>query len=192
MFAIDAAWVRELERICSSLPPAPWVSLVEGRDHTTFGSAIARALVDDIAIAGLPVDDQDFIASARSLLPKLIADYLRVRSGEPAMMSREALASVLGTCELLTPEPWEALTARGSRDRATRMQLLIPEGPPYMVLGASPADLEFIVAARGAVPALARYLKDAAAPASHRRSRVEIKIPGGIADVTHLVGRTRQ
>lgn len=51
--------------------PGPWVSFVEGRDHEA-GSSFIRTGAEDIELSGGSSADQDFIAMAHSLMPKLL------------------------------------------------------------------------------------------------------------------------
>lgn len=60
-----------LER-CSAATDGPWVSFVEGRDHSS-GSNFIRTASDDIELAGATVADQDFIAAAKQDIPRLVA-----------------------------------------------------------------------------------------------------------------------
>jgi hypothetical protein len=61
----------------------PWVSYVEGRDHTSgssfimVGSGAARG--DDIEPLGATDADLDFMAAARQDVPKLVAEVRRLR-----------------------------------------------------------------------------------------------------------------
>ena len=58
--------------------PGPWVSYVEGRDHTS-GSSFIMTGGDDIALSGATADDQDFIAHARQDVETLIREIERLR-----------------------------------------------------------------------------------------------------------------
>lgn len=60
-----------LER-CSAATDGPWVSFVEGKDHSS-GSNFIQTAGDDIELAGATVADQDFIAAAKQDIPRLIA-----------------------------------------------------------------------------------------------------------------------
>lgn len=77
---------NELARIaarCNAASPGPWVSYVEGRDHTSGSSFIQTGTPEqrgqDIELTGATVEDQDFIASARQDIPRLIAEIHRLR-----------------------------------------------------------------------------------------------------------------
>ena len=57
--------LTEIAHRASAARSGPWVSYVEGRDH--HGGA------------GVPIADQDFIASARQDIPRLVAEIRRLR-----------------------------------------------------------------------------------------------------------------
>lgn len=63
--------------------PAPWISYVEGRDHTSGSNFIMvgppEARGEDIELKGGTAPDQDFIAAARQDVPNLIAEVRRLR-----------------------------------------------------------------------------------------------------------------
>jgi hypothetical protein len=63
----------EIERRCAAATQGPWISYVEGRDHTS-GDSFIRTAGDDIYLSGTTVADQDFIAHARQDLPALIRE----------------------------------------------------------------------------------------------------------------------
>jgi hypothetical protein len=60
-----------LER-CNSTTEGPWVSFVEGRDHTS-GSDFIKTAKSDIELSGATVADQDFIAAAKADIPRLVS-----------------------------------------------------------------------------------------------------------------------
>lgn len=70
--------LEEIENLCSSATPGPWISWVEGRDHTSGDSVITTG-GEDIYLTGATISDQDFIAHARQDVPKLIAEIKRLR-----------------------------------------------------------------------------------------------------------------
>jgi hypothetical protein len=93
---LDEAALREIEARAAAAPPGPWESYVEGRDMTSGSSFI---LVHDAAgeqmDVYLTIDGsepapkpyrrwneplQDFIASARTDVPALIAEVRRLRA----------------------------------------------------------------------------------------------------------------
>ena len=72
----------ELEAIqarCERVTSGPWVSFVEGRDHTS-GCDFIQTDGEDITLSGATVDDQDFIAAARQDIPALIEEIYRLRA----------------------------------------------------------------------------------------------------------------
>lgn len=79
---------QELDRIearARAATPGPWVSFVEGRDHTSGSSFIktrsaAGARGADIELSGATAADQDFIANARHDIPVLLDEIRRLRA----------------------------------------------------------------------------------------------------------------
>lgn len=78
---------RELEEIrfrCLSAKKGPWISYVEGRDHTSGSNFIMTGAGDcrdgDLEILGATAEDQDFIAHARQDVPRLLDEVLRLRA----------------------------------------------------------------------------------------------------------------
>ena len=75
--------LSEIEARCDAASPGPWVSYVEGRDHTSGSSFIMTGAPErrgeDIELTGATARDQDFIASARQDVPRLIAEVRRLR-----------------------------------------------------------------------------------------------------------------
>jgi hypothetical protein len=72
---------EEIERIrkrAEAAQPGPWKSFIEGRDHTSGSSFIkigqGKNRGDDIEIYGASTPDQDFIASARQDIPRLLEE----------------------------------------------------------------------------------------------------------------------
>ena len=73
--------ITEIEQIkerCEKATEGPWISFVEGRDHTS-GYSFIRTSGDDIEISGASTFDQDFIAHARQDVPALIDEIFRLR-----------------------------------------------------------------------------------------------------------------
>jgi hypothetical protein len=78
---------RELEEIrlrCEAATPGPWVSFVEGRNHSSGSNFIktgeGKSRGDDIELTGATVADQDFIAHARQDVPKLLNEIARLKA----------------------------------------------------------------------------------------------------------------
>ncbi|PPC90066.1 MAG: hypothetical protein CTY34_09140 [Methylobacter sp.] len=81
----------ELESIvsrCNAATPGPWISYVEGRDHTSGSSFIMTGEKEtrgnDIELSGASIADQDFIAHARQDIPKLLEEIQRLKSKHKA------------------------------------------------------------------------------------------------------------
>jgi hypothetical protein len=68
---------------CNAASPGPWVSYIEGRDHTSGSSFIMTGKPGnrgpDIELSGATSADQDFIAHARQDVPKLLTEVERLR-----------------------------------------------------------------------------------------------------------------
>lgn len=78
---------KELEEIknrCLAATAAPWVSYVEGRDHTSGSNFIKNGdekyRRDDIELYGATVADQDFIAHARQDIPNLLNEIVKLKA----------------------------------------------------------------------------------------------------------------
>jgi hypothetical protein len=77
---------KELDEIamrCAAAQSGPWVSFVEGRDHTSGSNFIqvgqGESRGDDIELTGATTADQDFIAHARQDVPRLLDEVRRLR-----------------------------------------------------------------------------------------------------------------
>ncbi len=76
----DLAIIR---RRCAAARAGPWRSFIEGRDHSSgsdfimVGEGAARG--EDIDPLGTTHADQDFIAAARSDVPRLLDEIERLR-----------------------------------------------------------------------------------------------------------------
>lgn len=72
-----------LIEICNKATKGPWKSYIEGRDHDSGSNFIMTGNDDerdyDIEFAGIKLEDQDFIATARNNMPDLIAEVIRLR-----------------------------------------------------------------------------------------------------------------
>jgi hypothetical protein len=73
-------YLQSVEDRAKAATPGPWVSFVEGRDHTS-GSSFVRTAGDDIELSGASAADQDFIAHSRQDIPQLVAEIRRLREG---------------------------------------------------------------------------------------------------------------
>ncbi|ACX86353.1 hypothetical protein F6Q07_19120 [Pectobacterium parmentieri] len=61
---------------CAKTTPGPWISYVEGRDHTSGSNFIMTGEGDnrgeDLELIGATIEDQDFIAHAKQDIPRLL------------------------------------------------------------------------------------------------------------------------
>jgi hypothetical protein len=60
-----------LDALLRAATPGPWVSSIEGRDHTS-GSSFIQTPRDDMYLSGATDADQDLIARMRDDLPRLL------------------------------------------------------------------------------------------------------------------------
>lgn len=83
MREVSPEYIRELKRLLQRIAPAPWVSQIEGRDHSSGSSFIQTgaggARGEDIELFGASAADQDFIARARQDVPLLLDEVERLR-----------------------------------------------------------------------------------------------------------------
>ena len=70
--------IKQIQERCERATKGPWISFVEGRDHTS-GCSFIRTAGDDIELTVASADDQDFIAHARQDIPALIEEICRLR-----------------------------------------------------------------------------------------------------------------
>lgn len=78
---LSKSYLNEVKFRCESATPGPWISLIEGRDHTSGDSVILRGQVGsskDLYLIGATIADQDFIASARQDIPILLDEIIRL------------------------------------------------------------------------------------------------------------------
>jgi hypothetical protein len=82
--SLSKAYLEEVRKRCEAATPGPWVSFVEGRDHTSGDSFIRRGTKEgwqeDLYLTGGTVADQDFIAHARQDIPLLLDEIRLLRS----------------------------------------------------------------------------------------------------------------
>lgn len=69
--------LQEIECRVNAATAGPWMSFIEGRDHTS-GSSFIRTSSEDIELSGATEADQDFIAHARQDVPLLLAEVRRL------------------------------------------------------------------------------------------------------------------
>jgi hypothetical protein len=83
--------LKEIESRCNAASPGPWKSFVEGRDHESGDSFIMTGIANaeniwsnnrgtDIYLTGATKADQDFIASARQDIPRLLDEIAKLKS----------------------------------------------------------------------------------------------------------------
>jgi len=70
--------LKEIEERCNRATAGPWISFIEGREHTS-GASFIRTMGDDIELIGASDDDQEFIANARQDIPLLINEIYRLK-----------------------------------------------------------------------------------------------------------------
>ena len=70
--------LKKIKDRCDKAKSGPWISYIEGRDHTCGSNFIATE-GDDIELTGATIEDQDFIAAARTDVPALIEEIYRLR-----------------------------------------------------------------------------------------------------------------
>ena len=75
--------IYKIELRASAASAGPWKSFIEGRDHTSGSDFIMTGSESnrgaDIELSGATVPDQDFIASARQDIPRLIAEIRAIK-----------------------------------------------------------------------------------------------------------------
>lgn len=76
--SIDEAELAEMEARCVAASPGPWHSHIVGRDLEAGLNCIELGSCELLEVLGAKTADQDFIASARSDVPRLIADIRRL------------------------------------------------------------------------------------------------------------------
>ena len=69
---------RNIKGRCDKATPGPWISFIEGRDHTS-GSSFIRTSDEDIELIGATDKDLDFIASCRQDVPRLTEEIERLK-----------------------------------------------------------------------------------------------------------------
>jgi hypothetical protein len=81
-YPLSQTYLESVRRRCEAATKGPWISLIEGRDHTSGDSVIKRGpngLEEDLYLTGGTVEDQDFIAHARQDILILINEIDRLR-----------------------------------------------------------------------------------------------------------------
>lgn len=87
--------LNRIERLVEAATQGPWYSYVVGRDVEAVSNCIEVGSCNElgsfrsIQLEGATVADQDFIASARQDLPKLLLEVRRLRSCLEALRDAE-------------------------------------------------------------------------------------------------------
>ena len=72
-----------IKQRCDKATKGPWISYVEGRDHSSGSNFIMTGdennRGDDIELIGGTIDYQEFIANARQDIPRLINEIKRLK-----------------------------------------------------------------------------------------------------------------
>lgn len=79
---VSQEYLDEVRKRCDSATPAPWVSFVEGRDHSSGSNVIVRGpdgSEADLYLFGGTEADHDFVANARQDIPLLLDEIIRLR-----------------------------------------------------------------------------------------------------------------
>jgi Ead/Ea22-like protein len=75
--------LRKIRERWEAATPGPWISFIEGRDHTGGDSVIQRgrdgAWEEDLYLSGATVADHDFIAHAHQDIARLLDEIERLR-----------------------------------------------------------------------------------------------------------------
>ncbi|RKZ53977.1 MAG: hypothetical protein DRR16_12745 [Candidatus Parabeggiatoa sp. nov. 3] len=75
---ITPTQLKQIKYRCEIATPGPWISYIEGRDHTSGSSFImtgeGESRGEDIELSGATASDQDFIAHARQDIPRLLKE----------------------------------------------------------------------------------------------------------------------
>ena len=75
-------YLEEIRSRCKAATNGPWISLIEGRNHSSGDSLIVRGAhgnADDLYLTGATKEDQDFIAHARQNILLLLDEIERLR-----------------------------------------------------------------------------------------------------------------
>ncbi len=76
--------LENILEICNKATDAPWISYIEGRDFESGSSFIMTGGIEnrdyDIEFIKIKPNDQDFIAMARNVIPKLIEEINLLRA----------------------------------------------------------------------------------------------------------------
>lgn len=76
---LSEAKLEQMQRLCDGATGGPWKAYWEGRDHWGGSNFIQTAGTDGIELIGASMADCDFIASARTDVPRLVEEIRRLR-----------------------------------------------------------------------------------------------------------------
>src|SRR5437867_10810771 len=101
---LSEAELAELEQLVSQASPSPWIASIEGRDHWSADAVIlvGEPREEDMYVSrdGGPASkaDLDFIATARNVLPRLIAEVRRLRGAARYLVRRRTVSRKRSAC----------------------------------------------------------------------------------------------
>jgi hypothetical protein len=75
-------YLHAIRNRCNAATSGPWISYIEGRDHTSGDNVIVRGeggRENDLYLTGGTTADQDFIAGARQDIPQLLEEIDRLK-----------------------------------------------------------------------------------------------------------------
>ncbi|MDN5478101.1 MAG: hypothetical protein L0G39_14295 [Chryseobacterium sp.] len=76
--------LKKIIDVCNKATKSPWTSYVEGRDFESGSSFIMTGISEnrdyDIEFINIKIEDQDFIAMARNVIPSLVDEIIKLRS----------------------------------------------------------------------------------------------------------------
>lgn len=156
--------LSDIEARCGRASPGPWTSIVEGRDQQGGSSFILTGPPGregaDMELVGATDDEQDFIAHARQDIPRLLAEVARQRQSFPitsrkmeTRMDRvtdQQLEEIEARSRRVPPAPWRWIEGEDRLSGRNFIDLgpASAGGGEVEVLGATPADLDFLAHAR--------------------------------------------
>lgn len=78
---LSKEYLSSVRERCDAATPAPWISYIEGRDHTSGDTVIVRGQngsAEDLYVMGATAADLDFIANAREDISLLLDEIERL------------------------------------------------------------------------------------------------------------------
>lgn len=76
---LSVDYLLNVARRCAAATLGPWVSYVEGREHTSGSNFIMLGDSSNLELLGATIVDQDFIAHARQDIPILLNEINKLR-----------------------------------------------------------------------------------------------------------------